>query len=239
MATAHCEWGPNGIALLRTRVRVLVIVDVLSFSTAVDIAVGRGATIVPFPLGSGEAAAIAARAVGATLATPKRTAGGQFSLSPVSLQAIPAGTKLMLPSPNGSKLSLAGGAARVFAGCLRNASAVAAAALRAAEGADIAVIPAGERWRGDDSLRPAIEDLLGAGAFLDALGLPLSPEARVARDAFRAQDADLAQTIRDSISGRELIDSGFAQDVELAVAHDVSAAAPALRAGAYQAFDRI
>jgi 2-phosphosulfolactate phosphatase len=234
MAMAHCEWGPNGIALLRARVKVLVIVDVLSFSTAVDIAVARGAAIVPFPLGSGEAAAIAAKASAALLATPKRAAGGQYSLSPVSLQSIPAGTRLMLPSPNGSKLSLAGGAARVLAGCLRNASAVAAAVLRVAGGADIAVIPAGERWRSDDSLRPAIEDLLGTGAILDALGLPLSAEARVARDAFRASGADLAQTIRDSISGRELIDAGFAADVELAVAHDVSTAAPLLTAGCYR-----
>ncbi|HEX4302276.1 MAG TPA: 2-phosphosulfolactate phosphatase [Rhizomicrobium sp.] len=233
MTTAHCEWGPNGIAVLRGRAKVFVIVDVLSFSTAVDIAVARGASIVPFPLGSGEAAAIAARASGAILANPKRAASGQYSLSPASLQTIAAGTKLMLPSPNGSKLSLACGGAVVFAGCLRNATAVAKAALHAAEGGDIAVIPAGERWRSDDSLRPAIEDWLGAGAILDALGLPPSAEACVARDTFRAARADMAQTIRDSLSGRELIESGFAVDVELAVQRDVSICAPRLQRGCY------
>jgi 2-phosphosulfolactate phosphatase len=233
MATAHCEWGANGILGLRQTARVIVIVDVLSFSTAVDIAVARGAMIVPFPLGGGEAAAIAARASGAILASPKRAGGGQYSLSPASLETIPAGTKLLLPSPNGSKLSLTCGGAIVFAGCLRNASAVAAAALEAANGADIAVIPAGERWRSDDSLRPAIEDWLGAGAILDALDLPMTAEARVAHDAFRSARADLAATIRDSVSGRELSDAGFAQDLELAVQLNTSACAPRLRNGCY------
>lgn len=230
MATAHCEWGLNGVLSLRERVGVVVIVDVLSFSTAVDIAVARGAFIVPFPLGSGEAAAIAAHASGALLASPRRD--GQYSLSPASLQTIPAGTKLLLPSPNGSRLSLNCGAAQVFAGCLRNASAVAAAVLRA--GGDIAVIPAGERWRGDDSLRPAIEDWLGAGAILDALDLPMTAEARVARDAFRSARPSLAQTIADSISGRELIDRGFPMDVELAHQFDVSTAVPTLASGVYR-----
>lgn len=235
MATAHCEWSLNGVRSLRKRCAVLVIVDVLSFSTAVDIAVARGAEIIPFPLGDQDAATKAAAAANAQLASHRR-AGEQLSLSPASLQAIAPGTRLMLPSPNGSHLSLEGGTATVFAGCLRNRGAVAKAALVAANGADIAVIPAGERWRNDDSLRPAIEDLLGAGAILDALGLPLTVEARIARDSFRSAHASLAETIRDCLSGRELIDKGFPQDVELAVQLDVSSTAPILRDGAYRAY---
>ena len=232
MATAHCEWGPNGMLAFRERARVLVIVDVLSFSTAVDVAVARGASIVPFPLGDREAAAKAAEEAGAVLASATR--GGSYSLAPSSLETIPPGTKLLLPSPNGSRLSLMGGEAVVFAGCLRNARAVAAAALRAAQGGDIAVIPAGERWRLDDSLRPAIEDLIGAGAVLDALGLELSPEAQVARDAYLSAKPALAETIWQSISGRELIDRGFPRDVALAVEAGVSTAAPLLTGGVYR-----
>jgi len=233
VATAHCEWGLNGVQMLRERVSVLVIVDVLSFSTAVDIAVARGAQIVPFPLGDPDAAARAAATANARLASPRR-AGEQLSLSPASLQAIAAGTRLMLPSPTGSRLPLEGAPAIVLAGCLRNRSAVARAALAASDGRDIAVIPAGERWRSDDSLRPAIEDLIGAGAILDALGLPLTAEARVARDAFLSARSALAQTIADSLSGRELIEKGFPQDVELAAQFDVSATAPVLRDGCYR-----
>lgn len=235
MATAHCEWGLIGVHTLRERCAVLVVVDVLSFSTAVDIAVARGAEIVPFPLGDREAATKAAAAANAQLASHRR-AGEQLSLSPASLQAIAPGTRLMLPSPNGSRLSLEAGSAAVFAGCLRNRATVAQAALAAANGADIAVIPAGERWRSDDSLRPAIEDLIGAGAILDALALPMTAEARVARDAFVSARSSLADVIRDCLSGRELIEKGFPQDVELAVQLDVSNIAPVLSDGAYHAY---
>ena len=53
--------------------------------------------------------------------------------------------------------------------------------------------------------------------------LPL-PEAEVARATYRATRKDLQRLIRESISGRQLIDGGFIEDVELALAQDVSAA---------------
>ncbi|MEA1676492.1 2-phosphosulfolactate phosphatase [Nitrospirillum sp. BR 11163] len=140
----------------------------------------------------------------------------------------------MLPSPNGSRLSLAGGTTAVLAGCLRNATAVARRARLLADGGDIAIIPAGERWP-DGTLRPAVEDLLGAGAIIEALDLAPSPEARVARDAYRATGPDLAGIIRSGRSGQELIGWGYADDVELAVELDASTTAPTLRDGAYRA----
>ncbi|CAN5833502.1 hypothetical protein BH11PSE1_BH11PSE1_10270 [soil metagenome] len=229
----RCEWAREGIEALRPQVSVFVIVDVLSFSTAVDIAVGRGALIYPFPLGDHEAAKIAAAKVGAVAAAPKRAAGGQFSLSPASLRDLSAGDRLLLPSPNGSRLSLACGGTPVLAGCLRNATAIAAKARELAEQGDIGLIPAGERWPGD-TLRPAIEDLIGAGAIIDALDGELTAEARVARDAWRSAQPDLDALIRDSLSGRELIERGFQIDVGLALEVDVSAAAPQLIEGAFR-----
>ena len=239
---AFCEWGLAGIEMLRDRVSVLVIVDVLSFTTAVDVAVSRGAAIIPFPLGDRAAAGLAAERAGARLALPRRVAveQGGFSLSPGSLAAIEAGTRLLLPSPNGSRLSLAGGPVPVLAGCLRNATAVAVAARRIAGDGAVGVIPAGEHWP-DGSLRPGIEDLIGAGAILHALGLSFSaeaqafsPEARVARDAFLSAAADLPGLIGGCLSGQELIGWGFAQDVDVAVALDVSVTAPLLRDGIYR-----
>lgn len=229
-----CEWGLKGIETLQGRVSALVIVDVLSFSTAVDIAVGRGGAIYPFPMGDIEAARAAAAQVGAVAASPKRAAGGQFSLSPASLRTLNPGDRLLLPSPNGSRLTLAVKDIPVLTGCLRNAQAVAAAARILAGAGDIAVIPAGERWP-DGSLRPALEDLIGAGAIIDALDDALGAEAKVARDAYRSARSNLADLIRDSVSGRELIDRGFAVDVDLALEVGVSGTAPRLYDDAYRA----
>jgi 2-phosphosulfolactate phosphatase len=234
MGQAFTEWGLRGVEVLRDRVAVLVIVDVMSFSTTVDVAVARGASVIPFPLGDRAEAQVAAAAAGAVLAEPRNALGAGFSLSPASLVGIASGARLLLPSPNGSRLSLSGGTVPVFTGCLRNAEAVAAATRAVAGEGAVGVVPAGELWS-DGSLRPAVEDLLGAGAILDALDLPLSAEARVARAAFRAVAADLALILRESVSGQELIDRGFDEDVEFAAALNVSTIAPFLRDGAYRA----
>ncbi len=233
MARAFCEWGMAGVELLRDKAAVIVIVDVLSFCTAVDVAVSHGAIIHPFPYGDMAAAELAAARVGAELAKPRRTAGAQFSLSPASLTQIRPGTALLLPSPNGSRLSLACAPSYALAGCLRNAAAVAAAALTIADGRPIAVVPAGEQWP-DGSLRSAIEDMLGAGAILDSLNMPCSAEAQVALNSYRAARTSLASLICASMSGQELIDAGFADDVEIAVSIGASSIAPVLRDGAYR-----
>jgi 2-phosphosulfolactate phosphatase len=44
----RCEWGLPGLNCLAPDSGVLVIVDVLSFSTWVDIALGRWAIVYPF-----------------------------------------------------------------------------------------------------------------------------------------------------------------------------------------------
>ena len=119
------EWGSEASRRCGSKPQSLVIVDVLSFSTAVDVAVSNGAVVYPFPYGDEDAAQAAAERVGAVLAKPRRSSGGQFSLSPHSLMAVPAGTRIMLPSLNGARLSLACGDRPVLTGCLRNAAAVA------------------------------------------------------------------------------------------------------------------
>jgi 2-phosphosulfolactate phosphatase len=227
-----CEWGLEGARRLADRVGALIVVDVLSFSTCVDVAVGRGARVIPFAVHDAEAAAREASRRGARLASRRSAAKDGLSLSPPSLRGLRAGETLLLPSPNGSAIcAAASGAAPVFAGCLRNAAAVARAARAATHGA-IGVIPAGERWP-DGSLRVAVEDLWGAGAILDRLHGDLSIEARVARDAFRAARADLAAGLRACLSGQELIERGFPEDVACASEVEVSACAPMLREGAF------
>lgn len=225
----RCEWGLQGVAHLAPVSDAVIIVDVLSFSTSVTIAVERGALVYPYA-GPPEELAGYAASRGAQ-AAGRRDDPGAYSLSPESLLNIPEGTRLVLPSPNGSTLSLRAQPARVLAGCLRNARAVARAAM--SFGSRIAVIPAGERWWADGSLRPALEDLLGAGAILQHLPGSLSPEARAAQAVFHALQSDLEAVLRGCSSGKELIERGNQKDVRLAAQLDGSEYAPVLLDGAY------
>jgi 2-phosphosulfolactate phosphatase len=99
------------------------------------------------------------------------------------------------------------------------------------EGARV-LAAAGER-RPEGALRPAVEDLLGAGAVLHALGGRPSPEARAAVAAWRR--CDLPGDLLACASGRELAALGRAAEVQLAAEHDVSRVVPVLRDGAFTA----
>ena len=227
---ALCEWGLQGVRHLGRRADALVVVDVLSFSTAVDIAVSRGASIYPYP-GIDEGLPRFAREVRAELGG--RRGECRFSLSPACYLDVERGTRIALPSVNGGAVTRAAASGRVFTACLRNAAAVAHAA---ASANTVAVIPAGERWP-DGSLRPCIEDWLGAGAVIRHLGGADSAEAAAAREMFRAVADQIGTLLHDSVSGRELVDQGYQEDVALAAELNVSDAAPVLRDGAYVHLD--
>ncbi len=233
------EWGRVGAAAVAPGCGTAVVVDVLSFTTSVSIAVERGAAVLPYRWADHSAAAYATEQ-GAVLARGRREglAAGVPSLSPASLGGISGVERLVLPSPNGSTISLelAEQGVTVVAASLRNAGAVAAWLAPRVTGG-LAVVPAGERWP-DGSLRPAVEDLWGAGAVLSALVRAgggrdgLSPEARAAVAAYESVAAGgdgLAAELAACASGRELVEAGFGADVTLAAALDASPVVPVLR----------
>lgn len=223
----RCEWGLQGVEILAPISDVVVIVDVFSFSTSVEIAASRGALVYPYHRRDDTAREYAI-SLGAMLAGDDVHG---YSLSPSSLVEIPEGTRLVLPSPNGSMLSLSTGSTVTLAGCLRNAGAVANATRQ--YGRRIAVIPAGERWQ-DGSLRPALEDWLGAGAILHHLQGDLSPESRAAAASFEEAQPHLLRCLEECSSGKEKQARGEGADIALAGALDASQAVPVLRDGAYQ-----
>lgn len=225
----RCEWGEQGVAKLAPISDVVVIVDVLSFSTCVEIATNNGAIVFPYRW-KDESAIDYAKSMNAELASRQRTSNKGYSLAPSSMTNIPAGTRLVLPSPNGASLTLRTGQTPTLAGCLRNCEAV--ADYVQSYGSKISVIPAGEKWE-DGTLRPAIEDLVGAGAILSYLNGRQSPEAEVAVAAFNSVKDNLLAALRRCSSGKELIARGFTADVELAAAINTSRCVPLLRHNAY------
>jgi 2-phosphosulfolactate phosphatase len=201
---------------------VIIVVDVFSFTTCVDVAVSRGVAILPYAWNDSTAAEFA-RSHGAELAGRRRKV--RYSLAPESYLDAPAGLRCVLPSPNGAQVTLAAAetGAAILAGCLRNARAVAEAAQQI--GSSFNVIPAGERWL-DGSLRPALEDALGAGAILSRLPGSRSPEADAAVALFDRYRDNLLATLDRCGSGRELDGRGHHKDKSIAGELDVSASVP-------------
>jgi 2-phosphosulfolactate phosphatase len=229
-STCRCEWGPSAVAALAPA-DVIIVVDVFSFTTCVDVAVSRGAAILPYAWNDSSAAEFA-RTQGAELAGRRRQA--QYSLAPQSYLEAPVGLRCVLPSPNGAHVTLAAGApgAVVLAGCLRNARAVAEAAQQL--GSSFNVIPAGERWL-DGSLRPALEDALGAGAILSWLPGRRSPEADAAVAIFERYRETLLATLDQCGSGRELDERGHHKDKLIAGQLDISSCVPRFDGSAFVA----
>lgn len=223
----RCEWGEKGVLQLAPISDVIVIIDVLSFSTCIDIANSRGAIVFPYQWRD-ESVQAFAQSIDAEIA--EKRGSSRYSLSPTSLLPIDQGTRLVLPSPNGSSLSLATAVTPTLTACLRNCRAVALAAMN--YGRRIAVIPAGEKWS-DGSLRPSFEDFIGAGAVISHLKGNLSPEARSAVAAYLGVHQSLEHLIKQCCSGQELIERGFEQDVDLASKINVSDCVPILVNGAY------
>lgn len=224
----YFEWGKNGLLSLADKVDVLIIVDVLSFSTCVDIAVGRGAVVYPFEF-KDERSALYAYEMNAELAG-KRGAS-KYSLSPTSILNIPDKTKLVLPSPNGSELSTLISGKPIYTACLRNANAVAHQA--SIIGNNIGVIAAGERWA-DNSIRFAIEDILGAGAVISCFDSEISTEAKIAKLVFENKADTIESVLLRSVSGQELTHRGYRTDVNIAAEVNVSGVAPILFDGAFR-----
>jgi len=223
------EWGLQGLQAL-SECRTFIIVDILSFTTCVSIALAREAIVFPYRW-KGQTAQIFADEREAVLAE-MRDVKGTHSLSPKSLLNVQPGMRLVLPSPNGAALALeAAELGDVLVGSLRNRSAIASYAVRL--DAPIGIIAAGEQWP-NGYMRIAYEDFIGAGALIAKLPGTISPEAQSAANAFEASANDLQQSLRDCGSGAELIQRGFPEDVDLAAVLDCELVVPRLVEAAFE-----
>ncbi len=230
------EWGISAVDYLAAEADCVIVVDVMSFSTCVSLAVDNGARIYPFPWKDRSALEYAATKGISTASSDRRFTGEGYSLSPKSLQHIRRGESLLLPSPNGSSVSFrardAGSA--VFSGCFRNMTATATACRHYDR---ILVIPCGEKWP-DGSLRPAVEDYVAAGAIISATGREnCSPEAQAAVAAWTFHQKTDLSLLYECSSARELRMRGFAADVTLCLEPDVASSACQLYGDFYSTAD--
>jgi len=171
------------------------------------------------------------------------TAEHPWSSSPADLMRAPAVPDLVLPSPSGAAICATAEAtgAHVVVACLRNASAVAEWLIASKYGTPsrpIGVIAVGEQWP-DGSLRPCVEDLVGAAAVLEELsGLSGELDGEFSVEAelvAMVGEMDLAEAVRGCVSAQELRARGYAEDVQIAAKRDVSSLVPVLRQGAFSA----
>ena len=205
------DWGLDALARLAPA-DVVVVVDVLRFSsTAIDV-VDRGEEMML------DDTAFAVSLNGARVAAAAAAAAEPEPVGPHALEDEPAGSIVLLAG-------------------LRNASAVAQAIAdeqsRRGRRTSVAVIPAGELGHGGAPLRFAVEDLLGAGAVIDALATRgidhSSPEAATAGEAFRGLRGAVRHLLTASGSGQELIENDLRPDVVRAAEVDASDAVPVVR----------
>lgn len=222
-----CEWGEGAARNLSAKFDLTVIIDVLSFSTCVDVAVGRNIDVYPADPRDSDIEGFA-KVVGAYLA--RKRGQSELSLSPSSLANLPHGARLVLPSANGASITALVDSNAVACASLRNYKAVAEWAK--SFGGSVLVLPAGERWINDYSLRPALEDALCAGLFLQEFeSRSLSPEAQFMARQFSGFDSREAveRLLLDCTTGRELSALGYADDVQWASRLNESRAVPLLQ----------
>ena len=94
----NLDWGRRGALRAADRGDIVVIVDVLSFSTSVSVAVSRGALVYPCHIENDAEAT--ARRIGAVAAVSRKAvpARGRYSLSPLTYLDIESGEKVVSPS---------------------------------------------------------------------------------------------------------------------------------------------
>jgi 2-phosphosulfolactate phosphatase len=130
------------------------------------------------------------------------------------------GAVAYMSTTNGTRAIIAAaGAAVVFVGALVNAQAVASALLDT--GLDATLLCAGTNGQ------VAMEDLLGAGAVLDAMARaessrvrPSGDVAHVAQRLYRSARSDLRAALAESQGGRNVIAAGLPQDIDYAARLD-------------------
>jgi 2-phosphosulfolactate phosphatase len=204
--------------------RAVVVFDVLRATTTMTAALAAGVREIRV---FGDVAAVRAAAAGSAGGPVPLLCGEEQCLAPVGFDlgnspggfgATHRGRTVFMSTTNGTRALIAARDAKLLlAGAVVNASAVARVLVGA--GLDVTLLCAGTNGRA------AIEDVIGAGAVLAAVGRltdvrPASDVARVALRLFEASAGDLRVALAQGDGGRNVIAAGLGEDVAFAAALD-------------------
>ena len=204
--------------------RAVVVLDVLRATTTMAAAIDAGAREVRVFVSVDEARRARSSQPGDALLTCGeerclRPAGFDLGNSPAEFtpQRV-AGRTLLMSTTNGTRAIVSARAApQLFAAALVNARAT---ARHLAElGADVTLVCAGT----DGEV--AMEDVMGAGAIVEGLNR-LTPTklasdfARIAWQLFAASENSMAQALRTTLGGRNVVAAGLGRDVDFAARLD-------------------
>lgn len=214
---------PKDLTSDQTHNKTIVVFDVLRATTTMTAALAAGVREIRIFADIHSAAQAAAH-----FAAPRILAGEVDCLPPPGFdlgnspsaftQELHADRTIFLSTTNGTKAVIAARtAAEILIGALVNASAVARRISQIGRSATL--LCAGTRGQ------PALEDLLGAGAVIDALtntgaAIPATDTARIALRLFRASKSSLRETIADATGGQHVLAAGLSADIAFCAAFD-------------------
>lgn len=199
-----------------TRDRQVVVFDVLRASSTITTAMANGATQIHFFSSADEALAARGHYPDALLCGEKgclKVPGFDLGNSPLEFtpQRV-SGRMILMATTNGTKaIHAARGCSRLFAGSLLNARATAEALLE--DPRDVVLLCAGTDGE------PSLEDILGAGAVIHELQIPVTASiattdlAMAAELVFRQAAANLNANLQNAQGARNLIAAGLADDI--------------------------
>jgi 2-phosphosulfolactate phosphatase len=237
MPLIDLKWGPSGTKKAVTKNNIIVIVDVLRFSSATTVAVYKGVIIIPSY--SKRLSKVLAKRFNAEISGSSREpTKWKYSLSPLSYLNAKKNTKVVLFSPNGAKCSaIAGHAKHAFVGSFLNATIIGNYVSRISRkiNEDVTVVSAGEteltkllkRLPVEESFVNkenkeyfALEDFLGSGAIISATNLDRTTNARHAELSYLKYRNNLLETLKSCVGARYLINSGREHEVDFCLQLD-------------------
>jgi len=223
--TVDVEFLPKDLQPSRLHNRLIVVFDVLRATTTMAAALAAGVSEIRVFGDISAARSAAAEDGGARLLCGEENClppvGFDLGNSPGAFSSdAHSGRTVYMSTTNGTRAIVAArGAPVVLTGALVNASAVGRAIATRWPGLDVTLLCAGTGGA------VAMEDVIGAGAVIDALGrvgrITLSSDAAlIAHRLFQSERSDLRGALSAASGGRNVIAAGLAPDIDFAARID-------------------